>query len=161
MALPYQYAKRFDDAIALDRKAIELESNFPYTHSSLGWDYLGKQMYEEALKEYKKALDLSGGAPSYLAYFASASALAGRKKEAVKALEDLKALSKTRHVSSRDIASVHIALGEPDQALQWLEQAYEKRDELLMFLKVDWAFDPLRSAPRFQALLDKMKFPEK
>jgi len=161
MATPYLYAKRFDEALALDRKAVELESNFPYYHYDLGWDYLGKQMYEEALKEYQKALDLSGRkTPMYLAGFAYASALAGRKGEAVRALADLKVLSKTRHVSSGDIAFVHIGLGEPDQALQWLEQAYNKRDEKLIMLKVDWVFDPLRSDPRFQALLDKMKFPK-
>jgi len=161
MAVPYEYAKHFDEAIALNRKAVDLESNFPLTHANLGWDYVGKQMYEEALKEYQKALDLSGGkTPVYLAGFAWASALAGRKGEAVRALKDLKALSKTRHVSSIDIARVHIGLGDPDQALQSLEKAYEKRDEELMFLKVDWSFDPLRSDPRFQALLEKMKFPK-
>ena len=96
----------------------------------------------------------------YLAGFSWASALAGRKGEAVRALEDLKALSKTRHVSSIDIARVHIGLGDPDQALQSLEKAYEKRDEELMFLKVDWSFDTLRSTPRFQTLLKKMKFPK-
>jgi hypothetical protein len=41
-----------------------------------------------------------------------------------------------------------------------LEQAYEKRDGWLMFLKVDWSYDTLRSDPRFQALLEKMKFPK-
>ena len=161
MALPYYFAKRFDEAIALNRKAVELESNFPYTHNQLGWSYVGKQMYEEALKEHQKALDLSGGkSPMYLAHIAYASALAGRKGEALRALEDLKALSKTRYVSSYQLALVHVGLGDPDQALQSLEHAYEKRDEELMFLKVDWSFDTLRSTPRFQALLEKMKFPK-
>ena len=161
MAMPYEYAKQFDEAIALNRKAVDLESNFPFTHSNLGWDYVGKQMYEEALKEYQKALDLSGGkTPMYLAGFSWASALAGRKGEAVRALEDLKALSKTRYVSSYQLALVHVGLGDPDQALQSLEHAYEKRDEELMFLKVDWSFDTLRSTPRFQTLLKKMKFPK-
>jgi tetratricopeptide (TPR) repeat protein len=161
LEMPYSFTRRFDDAIELNRKAIELDSNFPYAHGAFGDNYLGKQMYEEALKEYQRALDLSGENPTYLAPLAYASALAGRKGEALRALEDLKAQSKHRYVSSYHLAIVYIGLGELDQSFQYLQQAYEKRDELLMFLKVNWVFDPLRSDPRFQDLLRKMNFPKK
>jgi serine/threonine-protein kinase len=158
---PYLYLRRFDDAIDLYRKAIEFEPNFPETHRTLGMAYLGKQIYEEALKEFKKALDLSGDDPYFLALLAHTSALAGRKGEALRALDNLKARSKNRHVSSWDLAIVYLGLGERDQAFHWLQQAYEKRDPWMMLLNVDWIFDPLRSDPRFQTLLRKMNFPKK
>jgi hypothetical protein len=53
------------------------------------------------------------------------------------------------------IAKVYAALGESDQAFQWLEKAYEGH-RLLLWLKVDPEYDPLRSDPRFSALLRKM-----
>ena len=57
-------------------------------------------------------------------------------------------------------AIVHLGLGEHEEALRWLEAAYEERDVSLVWLKVWWAYDPLRSDPRFQAILDRMDFPE-
>jgi hypothetical protein len=47
-------------------------------------------------------------------------------------------------------------LGEMDQAYEWLEKAYEERDQQIVWLKVWPLFDPLRSDPRFKAMLKKM-----
>ena len=43
-----------------------------------------------------------------------------------------------------------------DQALEWLETAYEQRDGRLIFLKVVPLWDPFRDDPRFQDLLRRM-----
>ena len=122
--------------------------------------YLGKHMYDEAQKELQKALDLSGGDPYSLALLACASGLAGQKAEASSALENLKARSKNRYVSSYDLATAYIGLGERDQSLYWLQQANEARDSMLAFLNVDWISNPRRFDPRFQELLRKMNFPK-
>jgi tetratricopeptide (TPR) repeat protein len=62
--------------------------------------------------------------------------------------------------SSWNIAQVYATLGEADEALGWLERAYEERDPLMIILKAHPAFDPLRSDPRFQDLLRRIGFPE-
>ncbi len=55
----------------------------------------------------------------------------------------------------------HSALiGETDEAMTWLERAYEERDPLLLIAKTDPRMDPLRSDPRFQDLLRRIGFPE-
>ncbi len=57
------------------------------------------------------------------------------------------------------LAYVSLGLGDHDQAISWLQQAAEERDGLMPDLSVRLPFDPLRSDPRFQALLKKIKFP--
>ncbi len=47
-----------------------------------------------------------------------------------------------------------------EQALDWLEKAYEERNWYLVFINVDPTFDPLRDNPRFQSFLPRMNFPE-
>jgi hypothetical protein len=54
---------------------------------------------------------------------------------------------------------IHAAVGEDEQALARLEEAYAERDRYLPRLKVDDAFDALRENPRFQALLSRIGFP--
>jgi len=58
------------------------------------------------------------------------------------------------------VARIHAALGEHDDALRWLETAYEERATWMIFLKNDPHLDCLRPNPRFQDLLKRMNFPE-
>src|SRR5205823_12528713 len=61
-ALNFYTAREYDRAIAQLEKVIEMEGNFPAAHSVLGCVYVQKQMYEAALVEYEKVLDLVKGA---------------------------------------------------------------------------------------------------
>jgi serine/threonine-protein kinase len=158
-AEPFYFTRRFDEALTRCQIALEVDANFPIAHRSLGATYLAKGLFEEGVQQIKKALDLSGGDPDTLARLCLAYGLAGRKGEARNALDELKSISKMRYVSSYSFAHAHIGLGEYDQALQCLEKACKDRDYNVRSLKVNPMLDPLRSDPRFQALLDKMKFP--
>jgi len=65
--------------------------------------------------------------------------------------------SKGNYVPSVPIASVFSALGEKEQTFAWLEKALRERDPyLLMFLITLHRFDPVRSDPRYAALLRKI-----
>jgi hypothetical protein len=86
-------------------------------------------------------------------------AVAGRKGEARKILAELEELAKHRYVSPYDRATVYAGLGEKDQAITWLERAYQERSDGLVFLKVEPKFDGLRSDPRFVDLLRHVGFP--
>jgi serine/threonine-protein kinase len=52
-----------------------------------------------------------------------------------------------------------VGLGEKDQAIEWLQKAYEERSSFLVSINVSPAYDSLRSDPRFKELLKKMGLP--
>jgi hypothetical protein len=56
------------------------------------------------------------------------------------------------------MSQVNVALGHIEEALNYLELGYKIRALPMIFLKLDPAWDPLRSEPRFKALLKKMNF---
>jgi hypothetical protein len=56
-------------------------------------------------------------------------------------------------------AYVHIGLGDTERAFEWLQKAIEARDSQMGVLKVEPAFDALRSDPRFTALVERVGLP--
>ena len=124
-----------------------------------GWIYREKGMYEEAIAEFREALKKEPGAAAIVGHLGNAYARAGRVREARDCLRQLKQRSDVETVGTYGVAIIHAGLGEKDQAFEWLEKAYEVRDQGMRFLKVDQTLDPLRSDPRFQDLLRRMNFP--
>jgi TolB-like protein/DNA-binding winged helix-turn-helix (wHTH) protein/Flp pilus assembly protein TadD len=155
------HAHQYDQAIAAFQRFLELEPEFPHAHLGIGLAYVQKEMYEEAIAELQEAVALGGvdGPSTYTAMLAYAYAVSGRKTEARKILNELKQQMKQRHVSPFNIAEIHTGLGEKDRAFEWLEKAYEERDEDLIWFR-DPILDPLRDDPRFHSLLRRMNFPE-
>ncbi len=67
--------------------------------------------------------------------------------------------TRTQYVSARGIAVVYTGLGEKEQALAWLEKAYQERSGWLVWMKTDARLDALRSDPRFQQLVKRVGLP--
>ncbi len=154
LGLPYVYARQYDKAIEQFQKALSMDPNFSYARDMLGVVYGLKGMYPEALEEFSKARQISDESVT-LAHVGWAYGLWGKKVEARKALDQLMERSKKEFVLSFSIAMVYVGLGEKEQALDWLEKAYEYRDLILPGLKHDPTWDLLRSEPRFIELLRK------
>ena len=113
-------------------------------------------MYREALAEYEKYSALSRGSPPALAFVGYAHGRLGERSQALRVLEGLRAASKQRYVPAFCFAVVYVGLGENEQALAWLERAYEQRTVSLAYLNVMATWDPLRSDPRFRDLLHRV-----
>jgi tetratricopeptide (TPR) repeat protein len=126
-------------------------------HFFLGFIYVAQHKYEEAIAEFKIGVSFSknGGALAGLAY---GYAMAGKNDEALEILDELKTSTRGGLVVPYRVAAVYLALGDKDQAIQWLRKDYADRGNWMNQLKVDPVMDPLRSDPRFQALMRKMKF---
>jgi serine/threonine protein kinase/Tfp pilus assembly protein PilF len=156
----FYWARQYDMAIGQLNKVLELDPTFPRTHEFLGLSYLQKGMYREAIVALEEEAKLSGERSLPLGRLGYGYAMAGQRTQALGVIEQLRALSKRKYVCGFDFAIVYLGLGDKDQTFLWLEKAYEERDtELMMDLKVDARFDPLRSDPRFQDLLRRMNFP--
>ena len=110
----------------------------------------------QALAEFRKALDLSEGDTNELAARGRVTPRRIRQASAQEVLDQLKERSQQTYVQPLWIAPCMIALGEKDQAFDWLQNALDDRSAGLVYLKVDPVFDPLRSDPRFTALLKRM-----
>jgi Flp pilus assembly protein TadD len=111
-------------------------------------------MNGEAVAELQKAVQLSGGSPTCIANLARAFVASGKRSEAVKLLNDLKKRSNPSHSHASEIAVIYVALGDTDQAMNWLEKGYEERFNPSVLLRP--GFDPLRSDPRFEDLLRRI-----
>src|ERR1700752_561608 len=100
-------------------------------------------MPNEAIAEFRKAVELSPGSTAFTANLAHAYALSGMRDEAEKILNDLRNRPPSAFPNTSEIALVYIGLGEQDHAMDWLEKAYTERFSPWVLMRP--AFDPLRS----------------
>jgi TolB-like protein len=156
VATVYMVARRYDEAIAQLRNTLETDPDFYWAHRQLGLSLELKGAHGDAIVEYQRASELNDD-PRVLAFIAHAMARIGRDAEARAILAQLTEASKTRYISGYSFAVIHLALGEKDQALDWLEKdAREQTGFEINFIKVDPYLDPLRGDPRFEPLVQRV-----
>jgi TolB-like protein/DNA-binding winged helix-turn-helix (wHTH) protein/Flp pilus assembly protein TadD len=174
---------RDEEAISEIVKALELDPLSAVMHHQAGQTYQQARRYEQAVQEYRIAETLD---PQFVAprmFMSFAYRRMGLLLEAGEAMKrafpgeeswmaelaraatggDLQAYLRSERNITAHLARpayyhglYEAALGRNDEALRWLEQAYERRDETLLYLKVDPEWDRLRAEPRFQAFLQKV-----
>jgi eukaryotic-like serine/threonine-protein kinase len=182
--------RRFDEAIAASRKAMELDPLSPLTHTNLGiiylmagqldraveqhrhallldphywmanlrlgWTYISMGKFEEAIQALETAAQLVVQGAYALGLLGLAYARAGRIYEAQKLLKELAEQEKKTYVLPSAFARIYLGLGEIDKGFDWLEKAVQERDVLIYTYLITSIFDPLRSHPRYHALLRTM-----
>jgi tetratricopeptide (TPR) repeat protein len=137
-------------------RALELDPNYAHAHWLLGWTAGIESRFEESIACLQKAVALSDNYPWFLAHLGWAYGISGRADEARAVLSQLSVRRREQYLRSVYFALVHVGLDERDEALDWLEKAYEERDIWLTWLKQDPTFEGLRSEPRFIALIKKV-----
>jgi Tfp pilus assembly protein PilF len=159
LAMAYNWTRQYDQAIVEAKKALEMDPNFPLAYAELGTAYVQKGRNEEAIAELRKALDRGQRHPRIRGLLGYAYAMSGKTKEARSLLEELKGQPEHRFGCALGIARIHAALGEKDQAFEWLRKACDERDSGVIWLKVDPTLDNLRADPRFTQILKDMGLP--
>lgn len=158
-ALYLRHMGRREECIEECRRTMDLEPNYLSALSVMGIAYRELGRYAEAEEALGKAVKLSHETPAYVAYLACTYALWGREADARKWLESLHEREKKEFIPPGNIAMVYAALDEKDKAFEYLEKAYAERSDLLASLRVNSAWDPLRSDPRFVDLLRRVGHP--
>src|SRR5262249_26340433 len=105
LAKAYLYASQPDQAIQLYRQAIEMEPNFVPAHAQLGLVYIKKEMYEDAISEFQKAraMENTPELPRFT-YLPYAYAMAGKREEAQRLLDELKLIARQRYIPPYNFA---------------------------------------------------------
>jgi len=151
----FYYSRQYDRAIQELLRVREMEPGFP-SSGLIAMAYAYEGRFDKALAEYGPAVDTSW----FWADHAQLCGLAGRRADAQNALEQLLALQRRQpspqSVNMGNIAIAYVAVGKNEQALALLEQAYNEQPRVLTNLKVNPAYDPLCSDPRFQDLLQRI-----
>jgi len=141
-----------EQAIAQALRTIGMYPQYAGPYFNLGLVYAAGERHQEAIEAFRTGLTLTGGDPLYDWGLAFGYARAGRRAEAWEGLERLEG----RSYSPFFLAMAYGALGELDRAFGLLAKAYEEREGMLVFLKVEPMAVPLRSDPRFAALVRRM-----
>jgi len=153
-------ARRYDEAIEQIRKTLELEPRFAHAHCWLGKAYLQKGMLQEGLAELEETASLPGGdSPLFTPWLGYAYARCGKRVEALKIADRLKAQEQKSFAYPSRIAVIYCGIGQKDQALAWLERGYQERDPAFLPMLVEPAFDPLRSDAHFQDFVRRSRPP--
>jgi TolB-like protein/DNA-binding winged helix-turn-helix (wHTH) protein/Flp pilus assembly protein TadD len=148
-------AHRYDEAMQQSRKTIDMDSSFAVGHYELGQIFVQKRAYDQAIAELSRAVELSGSSTTCVSNLAFAYAVSGRTTEAQKILDDLKKRSTGGGYSNApEIALVYVGLNDKNQAMVWLEKAYQERFNPSILMRP--AFDSLRSYPPFRDLLRRI-----
>ena len=115
------------------------------------------RQYEAAIAEFQRAIELSGHLAIFDANLAHAYALSGRRADALKIAKDMEARLDFNPTANARIALIYVGLGDLDQAMNWLNKAYDARFNPAILVRP--TFDPLRSDARFRELRHRMGLP--
>jgi serine/threonine protein kinase/tetratricopeptide (TPR) repeat protein len=167
---------RLDESIAVSRRILEIDPLSPMMNT-----HLARRDYDRAIEQAKKTIEMDPGYSSVrgvlgilyermgrygesVAAFADGMALRGETPEAIAAFrnryetEGIQGIWRWRAETRppKDRAVAYANLGDNDAALEWLARAFQEQPLSLMALKIDPAFDSLRTDPRFQSILAQM-----
>ncbi|MBE0711630.1 MAG: protein kinase [Candidatus Aminicenantes bacterium] len=149
---------RNQEAMEAVEKSLELDPNFNQALCWQGFLYSEKGMFEEAIAAHQKLAALSR---PWRWALVRTYAQAGRKDEAMKLLTEYLGQRKARgRWEGWFLGEIYAALGDKDEAFQWLEAAVNERMTFIPWMRQNPAYEPLRSDPRFQDLVRRMKLPE-
>jgi len=174
---------RCDESVVEERRAMFLEPSSSYYQAGIAEVYLQCRRYDEALREFQKALDLGrdsanvywnlGEAYFHQGQYQNALTMYGKmghrppgwayvplgsRTAALQQIDSLRA-KWAREPNGWDswmLARLYTSLGNPTEAIGWLERAYEMRSGIVVYLKVEPHFDPIRGEPRFHTLLKEI-----
>jgi TolB-like protein/Tfp pilus assembly protein PilF len=150
-------ARRFREFEEHVRSVQQRHSDVALVHWLRGLALEQQGQYKQAAAAFEKSLELSPGDPRATPALWHTYGLLGRRSETLKFIETSRDKTIKGWSGPFGIALMYLGLGDKASSLGWLETAYDIREGALPYMKLDPRCDPLRSEPRFKALLHKLK----
>jgi TolB-like protein/DNA-binding winged helix-turn-helix (wHTH) protein/Flp pilus assembly protein TadD len=155
----FYLSRQYGDALQHLATVRELSPHDPMGFESSWGVSLETGDYPQAIAMAEQAITLWGRDPAFVTALAVARGRAGDEEGARALLAELHAAAGKGHFRPSWFAMIHMSLGEADQAMVWLERAFEQRDPKTLQLRVSPLFDPLRADARFENLVRRIQFP--
>jgi TolB-like protein/Tfp pilus assembly protein PilF len=152
LLISYQHERTLEAA----RQLLELDPTAYWAYLAIGSIYRDQGLLEKAIVAHRRAMEVSGDSPPMMGWLGHTLALSGNTSDARALLERLYRKAAQGYVPPTSLAWIHLGLGEIDAAFEWLNRAVDECDQLLMPIKSYTFLDPIRTDPRFAALLRKM-----
>jgi TolB-like protein/DNA-binding winged helix-turn-helix (wHTH) protein/Tfp pilus assembly protein PilF len=153
--LDFAAARRYEQAIEKCRQALELDPDFLHAHGNLVAIYESMGMYDQTVEEYAITATIAGETPARVTELRNAFKQGGIRSFWRKQLE-LERRQPGGAADAYEVAAIYCRLGETNQAIEWLQKAYQEHSPHMEELKEEAAFDNLRSDPRFGDLLRRV-----
>jgi TolB-like protein/Tfp pilus assembly protein PilF len=148
--------RHYDQAIRELRAALAARSDDFGALMDLGFVLIANNQPGDAIPVLEKAVTLSNRSPGALGILIRAYAHAGRRSDALRLLAELKRRRNTGYAPAAALVNAYLGLGENEEAIAWLEQAYNEQSNMLQFVKVHPYFDPIRKDPRLADLVRRV-----
>jgi len=153
-------AGKFNEALAACTTGIELDAYSYISHLYKGWSYLSLRQFDEAATSFSQLMKVSKRHHFSTNSLILTYVFMGRLEEARELLDELKTRPEEEYIGYASAALSVAFLDGVDEALIYLEKAFQDRDPVLLNLKYSTLVSPaLRADPRFQMLLERVGFP--
>ena len=154
------HSRNFEGCLSTIDEGLKLNPDFYKLIEIRSWCLSVMNRHEEAVSSYKKLLSFLEGRSSSISNGIAGYvfARAGLKKEALKQL-DIVAGPGAAYCDPVYIGMIHMGLGDKDLAMEYFYKGYREHSLEIVFLKRAPIFDPMRGDPRFEKLIQDLKFP--
>jgi tetratricopeptide (TPR) repeat protein len=149
------YARRYPEATAQLKKVLELSPNYPMALEWMRWMQINDGKYADALATLE--LEKRTLPPErYLLGKATILGTSGQRDKARELISQVLRMAQTQYANPAEIASAYAAMGDMDNAFLWFDKACDAESSWLTGLKVVPMYEPVRSDPRYPALLRRV-----
>lgn len=153
----YWLNRQYDRSLEQARILLDVEPRHFLTHFVVGLITREVGQFPEAIAAHRRSVELSGGSPLMLGWLGLALAQGGERAEARAILERMKAMPPQVYVPPTGQAWIHLGLGEIDAFFEWMIRAIDARDHMITPVQTYPFLDSIRSDPRYEDLLRRMK----
>jgi TolB-like protein/Tfp pilus assembly protein PilF len=149
-------SRQFDNALKQARLVLELDPNFDHARALIVPSYFQLGRSDEAVDLINRWAERDEG-PWTLAWKAAVYSRSGHAEEARRAVAKLEQISRPRADRTPTLLLGYLNADEKDRAIEMLQRAYSEHSHVVVQIKVNPMYDPLRNDPRFKDLLRRLR----